>query len=683
MGSLKVSRDNLVPLDFEYHSSAEKKMHLVCCSLMYKGKVYEHWLHDKTDVEKLKRNLKRVKEEGKILVCFNAVAEGSAIYSLDLDPLDFKWIDIQAEYKMLLNHWDEFKYGKQYIDGRYKVTTPPSKHKYNMSEEERMKHDFSLPKSNLLACTYKMLGIEVDSEHKNTMRDLILSKDFDLIQRNKYPINAYCSSDIKELLDIWDKIKEAYYRYFELPERGIQGEITMEEVLYRGRTVARSAIMQRIGYPVNEPKLRNLVKNSPIIMREMMENINSQFEWDLFSPTKSDIGYKQNQKVWKEFIAKSEHGASWTKTKLGTISLKLDSFTDKFSYRHDFPEGNFYAQAIRFLKTKQALNGLAPSKDSIKKKDTIFDSLGSDSRVRYYPNSYGGQSARYQPPQKSFIFLKPSWMRGVVEPPKGKAICSIDYKSEEALIGALNSGDTGMLDAYASGDVYLDYAKRAKGVPQDATKKSHKKERDLFKSTYLGISYLMGAKALAKKLTADTGLNYTEGDAKELIAKFYEAYPTYKKYLDNVVYTYSELGFLKLSDGWTMFGNNTNFRSVSNLPIQGEGSCILRKAIELAQDAGLAILFGLHDALYIEYDSHNLSAVDTLRECMRKAFAFYFKDELKDKAYDLIQFDIDIWGPDYDDGTSFTPQGHECKRQNIYIDPRSVGEYEKFKKYMN
>ena len=678
-----MSRDNLVPLDFEYHTSSEEKMHLVCCSLMYKGKIYEHWLHDKTDVEKLNRNLARIKKEGKILVCFNAVAEGSAIYSLGLNPLDFKWIDIQAEYKMLLNHWEKFKYGKQYIDGKYKVTTPPTKHKYKMNEQERLTHDFSLPKSNLLACTYKILDIEVDSEHKDKMRDLILTKDYQLIQDSKEAINEYCSSDITELLEIWDGIKTAYYEYFEAPERGIQGEITMDEVLYRGSTVVRSALMQRAGYPINERKLRNLVRNSPIIMRELMEDINSQFDWDLFSPNNSDAGYKQNQKEWKEFISNSEH-KDWIVTKTGSISLKLEAFTNKFSYRHDYPRGNFYAQAIRFLNTRQALNGLAPSKDAIKKKDTIFDNLGSDGRVRYYPNSYGGQSARYQPPQKSFIFLKPSWMRGIVEAPKGRAICAIDYKSEEALIGALNSGDKGMLEAYASGDVYLDYAKRAKGVPETATKKTHKKERDLFKSTYLGISYLMGAKALAKKLTVDTGIKYTEADAKDLIDKFYQvAYPTYKQYLSDVVFTYSELGFLKLSDGWVMFGDNPNFRSVSNLPIQGEGSCILRKAIQLAQEAGLLVIFGLHDAVYIEYDFDDLSAIDTLQECMRVAFAWYFEGELKTKALELIQFDIDIWGPDYTDGESITPQGNICKRQTIYIDPRSASEYEKFKKYMD
>jgi len=653
-------------------------MELVCCSLIYEGELREYWLLNPEEKKRLKSDLLKFREEGKALVCFNATAEGRGLLTLGLDVRKFKWLDIQVEYKMLLNHWTKFRYGKQYIDGKYKVTSPPRYNKKYMTEEDKKKYDSSQPKSNLLACTYKMLGSKVDSAHKDKMRDLILTADIDLIENNKKAILDYCSSDVEELLDIWDKIKEAYRDYFSLPERK-KGMVKMEEVYFRGDTVARTAIMQWTGYPVNFNKLKNLSLNAPIIMREMIEDINSQFDWPLFSPNKSKIGYKQNQKEWKEFIVNSEYASKWTLTEKGSISLKLDAFTSKFSHRHDYPKGDFFAQAIRFLKTRQVLNGLTPSASAVKKKDTIFDAIGSDSRVRYFPNSYGGQSSRYQPPAKSFIFLKPAWMRGVVEAPKGRAIVSIDYKSEEALIGALNSNDPAAIQAYKSGDVYLDFAKRAKAVPEDATKDSHKEMRDLFKSTYLGISYLMGAEALGRKLTNDTGKLKTKEDAQELIDAFYAAYPQYKEYLDTVVYTYNKKGYLKSSDGWVLFGDNPNFRSVSNWSIQTQGSCILRRAISLAQDAGLTVIFGLHDAVYVEYDAGDFKTIDTLARCMEQAFIDLYPNNPDAK---LIRLDIDSWSTDYSPGKITTPEGREVELKDIYIDPRAKKEYEQFSKYM-
>jgi hypothetical protein len=670
----------LCPIDFEYFNSQNKNMDLVCCAMIKDSKLLTFWLEDRAEKALLKALLLEMREERYVLVCFNAVAEARAIMSLGVDVRKFKWIDLQAEYKMLLNHNHIYEYGKQYIDGVYKVTVPP-KSKYKMNEDEMKDADASRPKKNLLACTYKLLGIEVDKEYKDRMRDLILTGDWKIINSHKQEILDYCSGDVHELLLIWEKIKDFYKEFFaRKPD-----QVMMDEVFWRGETVARTGIVEREGYPINIKKLTNLSLNAPKIMKEAMEDINSQFNWEVFGEAKNRLGYKQNQKEWREFISKSEYASKWRRTKpstkypKGQLSLSLDAFTDKFTYRHDYPRGNFYAQAIRFLKTKQTLNGLTPSADSVKKKETIFDNIGSDGRVRAFLNPYGSQSARYQPAAKSFMFLKPSWTRGIVEPEKGKAIIGIDYKSEEALIGALNSKDMAMIKAYESGDVYLDFAKRAGAVPTEGKREDYEEIRDLFKSTYLGISYLMGAEALAKKLTEDTKKIRTKEEAETLIKKFYEAYPIYKQYLDDVAYTYEVRGYAKLSDGWTMFGDNKNYRSYSNFPIQGEGSCILRKAIAYAQDAGLKVIFPLHDALYIEAKAGDLYAIDTLADCMERAFVETYP---KDPNAKLIKLDIDTWSQDYEAGILRTNGRRKVIVKKDYIDPRGREEHEQYKKYM-
>lgn len=666
-------RKKLIPIDFEYHSSEEQRLHLVCAALKYKGKKYRYWFNDGTDLERFKGHVERIHSEGFVFCAFNVTAEGRSFLSADINPLSVYWVCLNAEWKMLTNHYHKFQYGEQYIDGRYVVTQPP-KNKYNMTEEQKSHASFAKAKHNLLACTFKMTGKkDRDSAHKDKMRDTILTKDFELIEKNKEAILEYCEADIDDLEVIANNIFDAYDDYLLAFVPRFKGQVTAEEILYRGETMARTAIMMADGYPVDEKKLRKFASNIPNILRDLIEDINSQFDWDLFSPNKSAHGYKQNQKEWKQFISKSEYADKWLRTDKGDFSLSLDAFEKHFSYRHDYPEGNFYAQALRYLKTKQALNGF----NTDPKKKNIFKDLGTDGRVRAYLNPYGSQSARYQPPSTSFMFLKPAWTRTLVHPQAGRAICGIDYKSEEALIGALNSNDKAMIEAYKSGDVYLDFAKRAGAVPRDATKMTHKKERDLFKSTYLGVSYLMGAESLAKKLTADTGEHYPKAIAQELIDSFYKAYPDYKKYLDGVYEDYMHLGYHKLVDGWIMFGDNDNYRSVSNMPIQGMGSAILRKSIQLAQDKGLKVIIPLHDAIYAEHQSNDLDAIVTLADCMKQAFIECYPHN---PNASLIKLDIEAWSDDFEEGVR-EYKGLEISFEKRHIDPRGRNEYERYRKY--
>ena len=94
-----------------------------------------------------------------------------------------------------------------------------------------------------------------------------------------------------------------------------------------------------------------------------------------------------------------------------------------------------------------------------------------------------------------------------------------------------------------------------------------------------------------------------EWEAQKYINKFDKAFPTFAKYRRNILKQYKRDGFIKLPCGWYMWGDNKNDRSIQNCPIQGFGSSILRKSVELAQDKGLDICMTLHDADYDEHDS--------------------------------------------------------------------------------
>jgi DNA polymerase I-like protein with 3'-5' exonuclease and polymerase domains len=86
-----------------------------------------------------------------------------------------------------------------------------------------------------------------------------------------------------------------------------------------------------------------------------------------------------------------------------------------------------------------------------------------------------------------------------------------------------------MMEAYTSGDPYLTFAKQCGAVPEDATKETHKRERDVFKTVTLGTNYGMEAYSLAGRL----GISGLE--ARELLQKHRETYPRFWKWSQNVV----------------------------------------------------------------------------------------------------------------------------------------------------
>jgi len=256
----------------------------------------------------------------------------------------------------------------------------------------------------------------------------------------------------------------------------------------------------------------------------------------------------------------------------------------------------------------------------------------------------------------------------------------VDYSQQEFLLAGLLSKDQKMIDAYESGDVYLYFGKQAGAIPMYGTKTEYPELRDKFKSTTLGIQYMMGSVGLAKKLTDDTGIPHTEDEAQELIDLFEEVYADYADYRNDTWYEYGSTSYLKLADGWTIYGDNANRRSVCNFPVQGMGAAIMRKGVALAQDAGLDVIMTLHDALYIECPSSEYAHyLEVLADCMDKAFRFFFINSPMEH-YATCRLDPTIWSSDFMDEEVETCLG-SCKLMSRYIDSRSIEDYEKYSKF--
>jgi len=686
----------LASIDFEYYDTAEKDLEIVCCSIRYDDATHNYWTHrgEGNSIEDLKADINKLHKDGYIFLSYSVVAEASAFLSIGLDPLLFRWIDLYLEYRHLSNHNHNYSYGAQLINGIIKTTNPP-KSKWKRTEEEDREANYSKQEYGMGAAVYKTLGLVIDTDFKKASRDIIIAcnsgklEDIERLEKEKLSIMNYCASDVAHLEPMWAEFYEEYASLLGYEDE--MDELSLG-VKSRAEYACRTAMMERLGYPIDVGRTRNFSNQVGNILWEVQRDVSSQFSKDsdgdgIFrAKTKSrplDLSWNQIHtrslvKKWKD----SNKYKGWTKTDGGADSLSIKAFSKPISYNHKYPRGNFLAQMQRYLKLKQGLNGFSPSTGKSKKK--FWDNVGEDGRVRPYFGIYGAQSARSQPSATSFIPLKAAWMRSLICPQNGRAICGIDFASQEFLLAALLSGDSKMLEAYASGDVYLAFGKAIGYIPADATKTSHKRERDNCKAVVLGLSYDMSKYGLATDLSEKFGRKVSEEEAQEWIDKHKEAYSVFWQWKADMIIKYKTMGYLKLEDHWYLWGDNDNFRSTGNFPVQGMGSCIMRKAVQLAQDSGLDVIYTLHDALYIEFNVGDDKAIRTLAECMDKAFRFYFPKDVQDRA--TVRLDADIWSPSYPSEAKYyedTYMGYilPIKQQQIYIDPRGVEEYDRFKQY--
>jgi hypothetical protein len=668
-------------LDFEFRGVSEPKLDLVCCSVII---LDEHGLRDpeefwlfRDDMAKaqLWGYLMAAEEDGYILVAYAAEAEASSLISLGYDPLKFKWYDLFMEYRMLQNHNHRLLYGKQLIDGKIKLCHP-------FGEKG---------KQNLAAAVFKLCGKIIDTDHKEKMRNIIIYGTPEEVEANKKDIQAYCTSDVQVLPDLFDAIKKEYMRT--IPRKDGYGRpgdpltFIKQEAHWRAETSVRSAMMVRHGYPINLEWAQNLTDNIPHILRDIIEDINAQFpeimpfKWHKRKYTrakelKEEARYGKNETAIKAWIAKNH--PDWERTETGDFSLKLEHWEAEYSFRHEFPRGNFGAQMVRYLKTEQSLKGFKDKGGS--QKTTFWDHVGSDGMVRPYMNPYGAQSSRYQPGSIGFLFLKSAWQRAICQPPPGWAVGSFDFASQEVLLAAILSGDKKLYEAYCSGDVYLAYGKEIGVIPAHGTKQTHEKERDQQKPVILGWQYWITGHGLSKQLRNQTGKFWTPEDAQVLLDRLDETYSTFAEFRQRMIDMYEAYRYLKLVDGWYMWGDNRSERSVANCHPQGMGGVIARKFIQLAQDQGIRVLFPLHDASYFMFKHGDLQSMDTMAECMKKAFVHYFEGWQREWA-ESIRLDGKLWGPGYSDGEEVTPQGRKIKTSRLHIDKRAKSEYDKFETY--
>lgn len=695
-----------VLIDMEFNGISEHTLNLVSVAakavMIVDGKVTPMkertlWLYrHPQNREAARRYFKSLIDEGYTFVAYVMEAEARGLLALFGDDKswlkDFKAIDIYLEYRCILNNNHRYAYGKQLINGQVINTTPPpnkwerlEKENWGGEEDDDPHHK---PSYSLAAATFKLLGKTVDTAEKNAVRDIIIEGNPEKLMAEQERILKYNESDIDYLLPLLSRCMNIFHK------GGIGKEAWVRGALSRGEYAVATAQMISLGYPVNHEKLNKFRSNIDAILKESIEDcLAADPEIKPFRFDKKKGTYICNVKTIRDWVTKevdSGRVSKWRLTDKKQLSISKDAFGDWF----DSQSEGFPGAYCRHLKTKQSLNGFLPVTPGAKRKGNFNDFVGTDGRVRPNFGIYGSQTSRSQPGSIGFIPLKAHWMRNFIEAPSGQALATVDYGSQEFLIAACISQDYQMMDAYSSGDVYLAFGKSASLIPSEGTKASHKKERDLCKALVLGISYDMSAMGLAPRLSRLLKIDITVDYAQSLIDLFFNVYSTYASWKKDIIDDYGGVenvinedgstftriydgeGRLELPDGWVMWGDNDNKKSVGNFMLQGLGAVIMREAVKMCQSAGLDVAYTLHDSLTIQFPSNKPKYVEVLIHRMGLAFEAVMGQYGKTVP---IKLEGEAWSRDYKYGAPKFPENIQTLTE--MIDDKGRLDYSRYAKF--
>jgi hypothetical protein len=422
-------------------------------------------------------------------------------------------------------------------------------------------------------------GIDgIDAADKKEMRELA--------QRG----GPYTAVELAGLLEYCESDVVALQRL--LP--AMAPRIDLPRALLRGRYMAAAARIEWTGVPIDVKRLTELRSNWVQIKTKLTDEVDRDF--GCYGPTgASAIGARSFSTArFAQWL--SRQAIPWPRLPSGALDLSDEAFR-QMSRQHSAVAP---LRELRHSLSQLRLNELA---------------VGGDGRNRCLLSAFASRTGRNQPSNVRFIFGPSVWLRGLIQPGPGRAVAYVDWNQQEFGIAGALSGDTAMMAAYSSGDPYLEFAKQAGVIPADATKDSHKAERERFKVCALAVQYGMAEASLA------ASLGQTEAHARDLLRLHRETYPTFWRWSHAAVDHAMMHSYLETVFGWRVHvSGEVNPRSLANFPMQANGAEMLRLACCLLTERGIAVCAPIHDAVLIEADANAIvNSVAACQAAMREA----------------------------------------------------------------
>jgi hypothetical protein len=391
----------------------------------------------------------------------------------------------------------------------------------------------------------------MEAVEKEAMRELALrGGPWSAEERNA--LLSYCESDVLALSRLLAAMEPAID--------------FARAVACRGRYMKAVARMESAGVPIDTKTLERLSNGWESIQDRLIEEVDHRFGVFDGRTFKADR--------WEKWVAQND--IAWPRLDSGALALDDDTFREM---------ARSSADVALMRELRHALSRLRLS-------DLV---VGTDGRNRTLLTPFRARTSRNQPSTSRFIFGPATWLRSLIKPELGRAVAYVDWSQQEFGIAAFLSGDPAMMEAYRSGDPYLAFAKQSGLVPPDATKESHRAQREGCKTCVLGVQFCMGPQALAARIGQPVAY------ARELLRLHREAYPTFWRWSDGAEAHAMLLNRIHTVFGWTLqVGADANPRSFRNFPCQANGAEMLRLACCLATESGISIVAPVHDAVMVE-----------------------------------------------------------------------------------
>ena len=413
------------------------------------------------------------------------------------------------------------------------------------------------------------------AQEKDEWRDLILSGG-PWSHEEKRGILDYCQTDVDALERLLPRMVSA------LSKR----PLWLQHALLRGRYMRAVAAMEHRGTPIDIETYRRLVEQWEPLKAGLIAQVAKEF--DVFEGTT----FKMDR--FERLL--QHHGVAWPRTESGRPALDVETFRQQ-------------------VRIHPWLAPIREARDNLSKLRLSSLQVGPDGRNRTLLGVLGSKTGRNQPSNAKFIFGPSAWIRSLIKPEPGMGLAYVDFSSQEVAIAAKLSGDLGMMEGYANGDPYLDFAVRAGMAPVGATKATHASERDQCKQVVLGTQYGMQEKTLSNRI----GIVQFRG--RQLLRAHQEAYPKYWEWTEGIINYATLNGYLDTVFGWRFqIDGTTKPTTIQNFPCQANGAEMLRLACAMSYEEGLMICAPVHDAILLEAPLETLDRdIARLQEIMTEA----------------------------------------------------------------
>lgn len=491
--SFKDIQNRLIAVDTEYQSienapaqsriERETTIHKVwCASFSHNGETFSIWTgNDDSMPDILDRAAEHFNVPDPIFVNYAYFAEWEAFSRLSVDMSRYDWIDVHLLYRIVTNSYTD------------KVET------------------------TLVSMCKDILGVSIDSAHKDAMRNLCISGN---VAGSESQIMDYCEEDTRHLIPALFNLEDRLNRRLALKvtmpvncrHRGDRSTPVASLIMELMESLKAFMAISHRGIPVNGDRLKAVRKGARIVRDKQIREFVEKYPgtWQFITPSTKSLDKVVSEEERLDALKDSPFEAIMDEFKKLIESKSVRTQTILCGQYDEWYECNVKGnggtwkrndkECRRFLladlKSRCLLEGypltdtgkLSLAKDALKdtfgkqtgtfggdfrvlmnritcyngiladgKSDWLSTYDENDGLMRYRTlNPLSTVTWRCTPkPSAGWVFGWDKSLYSVIDPKEGKWLVELDFSSEETFIQACVFDDPAYRDLYASKDIYL------------------------------------------------------------------------------------------------------------------------------------------------------------------------------------------------------------------------------------